>query len=156
VIGNADRLEVVGCIKLSAVATPGGGFKYAVYLAETTGRKPQRHDLSNSHHDVPTDDLNSLRRKGFVETLLLRLRVEFTQRTRLVMLEEYRQQKGVVRVGVPLAVGTGGGVGVCALAERPKFKTAAIAASAKNDRFGRNGRFAWPITFSRFCNACHV
>ena len=59
VIGNADRLEVVGCIKLGAVATPCGGFKYTVYLAETAGWKPQRHDLSNSHHDVPTDDLNS-------------------------------------------------------------------------------------------------
>src|SRR5882757_2574482 len=93
---HADRLVVVGRIEFGAVAAPGRVLEYAVDLAEPGRRKPQRDDLSDPHHHIPADDLDAGRRKSFIIALLLELRVEFAQGTRLVVLQEYGEHNGVV------------------------------------------------------------
>jgi len=65
-------------------------------LAQALGWEPQRHDLADAHRHIPADDFHALRRERLVVTLPVELRVEFAQRTRLIVLQEHGEQDGVV------------------------------------------------------------
>src|SRR5271156_2642927 len=47
------RPEVVGRVKLGAVATPRTLLDHAIDRAKFVGRDAQRHDLADAHHHVP-------------------------------------------------------------------------------------------------------
>jgi len=55
-----DRFEVVGRVKLGPVAAPSGLLDDPVRIAQFFGRHTQDHNLTDPHHHVPGDDLDSL------------------------------------------------------------------------------------------------
>src|SRR5438270_10920548 len=83
---DCGALVVVGRIELGAVGAPGRILQRAVDLAQPGRWKPQCDALSDAHHDVPTHDLDPVRRKRLVITMLLELRVALAQWMRLVVL----------------------------------------------------------------------
>src|SRR5690349_5139184 len=93
---HADRLVIIGGIELGAIAAPGRILQDAVDLTKARRGKAKRNDLSDAHHHIPAHDLGARRWKGFVVTLLLKLRVQLVQWARLVVLEKYRQENGVI------------------------------------------------------------
>ena len=87
-LGN--RLIVVGRIKLGAIRTPGALLNGAIDLAQTAGRHAQSDYLADTHHYIPRDDLDPLRRKFLVVILALELLVDLIDGLALIMLEKDR------------------------------------------------------------------
>ena len=95
-LGRRHRLVVVGGEEFGSVGAPAGVFEHAVDLSQPRGGEADGEDLTDTHHHIPTEHFNAGRREGFGEALSGQLGVEFGQGPRLVVLEEYGQQHGVV------------------------------------------------------------
>src|SRR5215813_251113 len=72
----SDFFIIISGIKLSPIAAPRGRFYGAVDFPQTFSRNTQGHNLSNSHHHVPTYNFDTRGRKRLIEPLLPELRVD--------------------------------------------------------------------------------
>ncbi len=71
-----SHLFIVVCrVKLGAVRAPRGHLYCAIDFSQPFSGDAQGHDLANTHHNVPTHNLDACGRKGFIKPLVFQLRV---------------------------------------------------------------------------------
>jgi len=65
-----DRLEVVGGVKFGGKRSPGGLLNYQIDIPQAMAGPLQSDHLTNTHHDIPRDDLDSRGREFFPNPVL--------------------------------------------------------------------------------------